>query len=313
MGAAYEILSTPIAYAMPAYYDRHKPALAHKPVRVPFGAERLQSFVYWEPATVAHSAVVMWFHGGGYLVGTPESMANAADAYLSQGYRFVSVGFRLMPRAPFPAQIQDAFIGVKAAAAWLQSETSWHGGIIVGGSSAGGMSAALLSYGRLLQRHFGLDAADIAQRICGYVSCAAVLDADDMLLDYAPSGAVGDALLRAGIKLPATSARGGRIDRALLHDELRAYSPIALLDQEDVPAVPYFGIHGVADATSPFATESAFAKRISERLGPEAATLRAIGNRRWQHMVTTVTMYKRHVEEDPLLSELFLWLGAHDS
>jgi acetyl esterase/lipase len=309
MGMGYELLSTPFAYAMPAYYDRHKPQLACKPIRVSFGKSHLESFIYWQPAKPTHESVIMWFHGGGYLVGDPQSMTNAADVYTSEGYRFISVGFRLMPWSPFPAQIEDAFKGVDAAARWLTSRTKKRRTIIVGGSSAGGMSAALVAYSRKLQSRFGLDTDGTAEAIGAYISCAAVLNADDMLLDFACPGPLGDKMLRTGIALDATRVKGP-LNRDKLHEELMDYSPLALLEADDLPAIPYFGIHGLSDRMSPFQTETMFSSRLAERLGPAMSTLHVVEDPRWQHMVTTVTLHKRRVRDDPVLSHLFLWLGA---
>ena len=294
MGAIYEVMSTPGVYAMPAWYDAHRPARDHGPIAIPFGSDRLQHCVLWEPSEVRHDAVVMWFHGGGYLVGTPESMENAADVYNSQGYRFVSVGFRLMPRHPFPTQVDDAFAGVSAAISWLRANGRPCESVEVGGSSAGGMSAALVAYGMMLQKRHGLDAAPI--KAC--VSCAAVLDADDMLLDPMPKGNAWYHFVNL------RGAGGTREDR---HDALLPYSPIHLAGRHS--SVPFFGVHGTSDTMSPYAHEQAFVDRLNRLAGDGMATLHTVDDPAWQHMVTTVTMHKRQVETDPVLSHLFSWLA----
>ncbi|MGL5173124.1 MAG: alpha/beta hydrolase [Olsenella sp.] len=303
MGAVYEVLSTPAAYLMPAYYDAHPPLRSTKPTLIPFGRDRLQHVVVWEPEVVTHAETVVWFHGGGYLVGTSESMNNAADVYNAQGYRFASVGFRLMPWQRFPAQVYDAFVGVRETLLWLSSRGE-KGGVVVGGSSAGGMSAALVAYDLELQKRYGLDGS----KVLAFVSCAAVLDAADMLVDYAPPGPVGTAVLRSGLDLPGCDVS----DRDSVRAALRPFSPLDIVRTEAVdgvvPPVPYFGVHGVADETSPIETERAFAAEISRALGPSSSTLHEVEDPRWQHMVTTVTMHKRQVETDPVLSHLFSWL-----
>ena len=300
MGALYEVVSTPAVYAMPAYYDRHAPKRACAPVSIPFGPDRLQHCVLWEPAEVTHEATVFWFHGGGYLVGTPESMANAADVYNSQGYRFCSVGFRLMPWHRFPAQVDDAFRGVDAGMAWLRANGRPCEKIVVGGSSAGGMSAALVAYGHDLARERGFDARSVA----GYVSCAAVLDADDMLVSPVPPAPVGVPITSALLDLPGMDPSR----RASVHAALLPYSPIELVDEH--ARVPYFGVHGTADTASPYSTEKAFATKLAGVVGAGASTLCTVEDPSWQHMVTTVTMHKRRVEGDPVLEPLFAWLGS---
>jgi acetyl esterase/lipase len=305
MGTVFEVLSTPVAYLEPAYYDRHRPTRRGGPATVPFGPDRLQRCVVWEPAEVRHDTVVMWFHGGGYLVGTPESMANAADVYNAQGYRFVSVGFRLMPRHRFPAQVDDAAEGVRAAMAWLRGRGTACESVVVGGSSAGGMSAALVAYDRDLQERHGID----GEAIRAYVSCAAVLDADDMLSRPVPPAPLGPLVTRALLDLPGMDPA----DERSVHEALLPYSPIAVArrlgSEGRLPDVPSFGVHGTADTASPFASEEAFADVLRRRLGPEAATLHAMEDPVWQHMITTVTMHKHQVETDPVLSHLFGWLA----
>jgi len=299
----YEILSTPGAYLMPAFYDSHAPRRSMPPMRVPFGEDRLQHVVVWEPDEVTHAETVVWFHGGGYLVGTPESMSNAADVYNAQGYRFASVGFRLMPWHRFPAQVYDAFVGVREMLCWLTNRGET-GGIILGGSSAGGMSAALVAYGRDLQDLYHVDGSQVK----AYVSCAAVLDAADMLVDCAPPGPAGAAFYRTGLDLPGCDPT----DRDSVRTMLLPYSPIDVIRREVVegtlPHVPYFGVHGTADEMSPIETERAFASELACALGPGCSTLHEVSDPRWQHMVTTVTTYKRQVDADPVLSHLFSWL-----
>ncbi|MBX3412228.1 MAG: alpha/beta hydrolase [Pirellulales bacterium] len=61
--------------------------------------------------------VIVAIHGGGWIGGTKDShIANIKD-YASKGYVAVSVGYRLAPKHPFPAQIEDC----KCAVRWLRA------------------------------------------------------------------------------------------------------------------------------------------------------------------------------------------------
>ncbi|MDD3486188.1 MAG: alpha/beta hydrolase fold domain-containing protein, partial [Atopobiaceae bacterium] len=242
----------------------------------------------------------------GYVVGTAESMQDAANVYNAMGYRFVSVGFRLVPADRVPAQVEDAFLGVSAAMGWLSDHGRPCERIVVGGSSAGGFSAAILAYSKDLQARYGLD----AEKLAGYVSCAAVLDADDFFVNPFPSGAVGLAATRAFLDMDALDPT-----RTLsTHEALLPYSPVALLETWDMGdgrhPVPYYGVHGTHDTASPYATEATFAHELAHVSGRGAATLCTVDRPSWQHMVTTVTMHKRRVETDPVLRGLFAWLQA---
>ncbi|MDG3002926.1 alpha/beta hydrolase [Paludisphaera mucosa] len=89
------------------------------------------------------SPVVVYFHGGGWVVGDLASheglcraLANASGAVV------VSVGYRLAPEHPFPAAVEDAY----AAFAWFAAQAAEVGGdptrVAVCGDSAGGNLAA---------------------------------------------------------------------------------------------------------------------------------------------------------------------------
>ncbi|KAK7677327.1 hypothetical protein QCA50_019657 [Cerrena zonata] len=88
--------------------------------------------------------LMVWFHGGGYCVGS----INMDDHYLRQlcvKYRIVvvSVEYRLAPEYPFPIGHNDAYESLKWAVtncASLNASPSL--GLIVGGCSAGGNLAA---------------------------------------------------------------------------------------------------------------------------------------------------------------------------
>ncbi|MEY8016818.1 alpha/beta hydrolase [Mycobacterium servetii] len=104
--------------------------------------------IYW-PATETDGGarpVVMFFHGGGFVVGdldthdgTARQHAVGADAIV------VSVDYRLAPEHPYPAAIEDAW----AATLWVAERGSEIGAdagrMAVAGDSAGGNVAAVLA------------------------------------------------------------------------------------------------------------------------------------------------------------------------
>lgn len=312
MGFPYEIISTPPAYLKKALVCSQEAGRSHDPVTISFGPHRLQHCVLWEPDVVTHDVPVMYFHGGGYLVGTPESMIDAANVYNSQGYRFCSVGFRLMPRHPFPAQVDDAFSGIAAALQWLEDNKRPAQRFVVGGSSCGGHLAMLVGYGSWLQRKYHLDAS----RVAGVVSVAGITHVDDMLLKPIPPF-----FWKNYIALPTNGS--GKNAR---HKALVPYSPYDLLD--DLPDTspqlnantdlnnasipPFFAIHGRFDKTSPYRHEAAFGHKLKQFAGDDAACLYTVEQKTWQHMWTTVTLHKDPVSKSAPLASLFLWLSSLD-
>jgi acetyl esterase len=100
----------------------------------------------YSPKSETPLPVVVYYHGGGWVVGNLDSadvlcrqLANGANCIV------VSVDYRLAPEHKFPAAIEDAF----AAVEWVaKNAASFHANpnlIAVGGDSAGGNLAAVVA------------------------------------------------------------------------------------------------------------------------------------------------------------------------
>jgi acetyl esterase/lipase len=88
------------------------------------------------------SAVVLYFHGGAYALGSaPDSAGLAADVVRRVGARAISVDYRLAPEHPFPAAVDDA---VAAYRALLAEGVPGERIAFVGESAGGGLVAATL-------------------------------------------------------------------------------------------------------------------------------------------------------------------------
>lgn len=85
------------------------------------------------------SALLVYFHGGGYVIGDAASYEHLTRFFAREGeVAVLSVDYRLAPEHPFPRGHEDAF----AALAWARRTARR---IAVGGDSAGGGLAAALS------------------------------------------------------------------------------------------------------------------------------------------------------------------------
>jgi acetyl esterase/lipase len=88
--------------------------------------------------------VVMYVHGGGYVIGSLESHRElVARIARAAGCRALAVDYRLAPEHPFPAAVDDAV----AAYRWLLAQGVEAKCIVIAGDSAGGglTIAALLA------------------------------------------------------------------------------------------------------------------------------------------------------------------------
>ena len=91
-----------------------------------------------EPASGARHGTMLYFHGGNYVVGAPETAAAlTADLVLRTGMTAVSLDYRLAPEHPFPAAIEDC---VRAYRALLDGGTDPATVALVGDSAGGGLA-----------------------------------------------------------------------------------------------------------------------------------------------------------------------------
>ncbi|SFC46344.1 alpha/beta hydrolase [Tropicimonas isoalkanivorans] len=89
----------------------------------------------FSPGAVKGSHVIMYFHGGGYMAGSPRTHAALAGALArASGCEVVLPDYRLAPENPAPAALEDAC----AAHANVLDRVGAPDRIVLGGDSAGG-------------------------------------------------------------------------------------------------------------------------------------------------------------------------------
>jgi acetyl esterase len=138
----------PIGQVREAFAKLWTPALTGDPVAVRKVANKALGRVnarIFLPDGAAHPAILMYFHGGGYVKGGLDE----ADAFCrrlarSTGRLVASVEYRLAPEHPFPAALDDAY----AATSWAFEHAAQLGAtrasFAVSGESAGGNLAAVV-------------------------------------------------------------------------------------------------------------------------------------------------------------------------
>ena len=90
--------------------------------------------------------VLLWFHGGGWVLGSIDgSDRTCRDLAVQAGVVVVSVGYRLAPEHPYPSGVDDCF----AALVWVVTAAGDLGvdptRVAVGGDSAGANLAAVVA------------------------------------------------------------------------------------------------------------------------------------------------------------------------
>jgi acetyl esterase len=113
--------------------------------------------------------VLVWLHGGAFLIGDLESTDALARALASlAGCAVLSVGYRLAPEHRYPAAIDDAW----AATQWAAAE---FGSVVVGGDSAGGNLAAAVAL-RARDHRLALDGQLLVYPVLAYAPDSPHLD-----------------------------------------------------------------------------------------------------------------------------------------
>lgn len=90
--------------------------------------------------------IIVWFHGGGWVLGDLDATDGTARQLAVQGNCIVaSIDYRLAPETKFPGPVEDCY----AATRWISDHAGQFGGdrkrIGVGGASAGGNLAACVA------------------------------------------------------------------------------------------------------------------------------------------------------------------------
>ncbi|MSQ29686.1 MAG: alpha/beta hydrolase [Dehalococcoidia bacterium] len=118
-----------------------------------FGPEGPIPIRLYYPSDAANLPVLVWFHGGGWVLGSVDGDdATARRLCVGASAIVISVDYRLAPEHPYPAAVDDAY----AAAVWAWQNAARYGGdqtrIAIGGVSAGANLAAAVT---LLSRDRG--------------------------------------------------------------------------------------------------------------------------------------------------------------
>jgi len=134
------------------------------------------------PPSAEPGRVVLYLHGGGYVIGSPRSHRHLAAAIAgAAGASALLLDYRLAPEHPCPAAVEDA----TAAYRWLLDQAIAPERIVIAGDSAGGglTVAALLA---LREARVPLPAAGVCispwvDLTCGGASYATKADADPIV------------------------------------------------------------------------------------------------------------------------------------
>ncbi|MFN4258521.1 MAG: alpha/beta hydrolase [Gemmataceae bacterium] len=137
---AAPVLAQDAAPAVAMQVERDIPFMGNKDT-----AGGRQSLDVYAPTSGTHHPIMVWVHGGGWRKGDKGQVALKPQAFVTKGYVFVSVNYRLVPQVTYKEQMAD----LAHALAWVHGHAKQYGGnpdrIFVMGHSAGAQLVALVA------------------------------------------------------------------------------------------------------------------------------------------------------------------------
>ncbi|MGC1419524.1 MAG: DUF3293 domain-containing protein [Acidimicrobiales bacterium] len=125
------------------FHPRHMQIIRN----VAYGPEKRNRLDVWRLSTTPSNApVVFYIHGGAWTFGDKREQGRPMlHEFVERGWIAVVCNYRLAPRYPWPAQMQD----VTRTLGWIKRNIASYGGdpdrVVVSGGSAGGHLASLLA------------------------------------------------------------------------------------------------------------------------------------------------------------------------
>jgi acetyl esterase/lipase len=139
------------------------------------GRQRLDLYL---PKGKSGFPVVLFVHGGGWISGDRALYRALGNRLAHAGIGVAIPSYRLMPRNPHPAQVED----VAAAFAWVRANIGQYGGdtsrFYVSGHSSGGHLVSLLALDDQYLKSYNLDPSAIK----GVISISGVYNVDHLLM-----------------------------------------------------------------------------------------------------------------------------------
>ena len=135
------------------------------PDKKTYGPDKNQYYYYYEPDELKSDKMIIWIHGGGWNAGTPEDFDYMGQRIAGEGYRFISIGYRLSTQKKYPAQIEDVCVGYDHALSYLMQKGIDTSKLIICGPSAGAHLSSILTFSKADQARYGVDVSGVI----GYV------------------------------------------------------------------------------------------------------------------------------------------------
>ena len=250
----------------------------YEPVKVSYGKDKEQYFLYYEPSKNISDKIIVWVHGGGWNAGNPKYFDFVGQCVCDQGYRFISLGYRLSPKHKYPCQIRDVCEAYNSAIRYLKENGHDVSKIIAAGPSAGAHLMSIMCYSWKVREKYNVDVSNIIGFI-GSGGPYSFRDNQSMMIRL-----LLDQLFKKGY-----NRRNGE--------------PVALMGKSHIPMLLIQSRH---DGLIDFACAEDFAKRARE-LG-NVCELYSVTDKKNTHSWYTAGMFLETREENKGLDKFFSWI-----
>jgi acetyl esterase len=141
-----------LLFAMPAFGQGPRPGLTEENIVYGNAGGEQLTMDYYRAAGPGPHPVAIIIHGGGFVGGTSKNISEAycADFLVPAGYAVFSINYRLAPKHPYPAMVDDVLTAIRFLRGHAQKwDADPQHMALVGGSAGGYLSnmAGLRSVG----------------------------------------------------------------------------------------------------------------------------------------------------------------------
>ncbi len=250
------------------------------PTKVSYGTDKEQYYLYYEPKKAVSDKIIVWVHGGGWNAGNPKFFDYVGQCVCSQGYRFVSLGYRLSPKFKYPCQIEDVCRAYDSAVSYMKDKGIDVTRIVVAGPSAGAHLTSIMCYSPKVQEKYDVDISNII----GFI------------------GSGGPYSFRKDQGLMLRLLLGQLFCKVY---DRRCAEPVALMGKNHIPMLLIQSKH---DGLIDFACADDFAARAKE-VG-NTCELYSVTDSKNTHSWYTAGMFLETREENKGLDKFFSWIES---
>jgi acetyl esterase/lipase len=145
--------------------------------------------IYYPKDVQGPLSVVVWLHGGGYILGDKEVTKEYAMTLASHGYVVANVNYALAPEHKYPTHVVQANHALK----YLNSNAPEYGGdmdrLFLGGNSAGGQivsQIAAITSNERLAKSMGIKSAIENEQLSGVLLFCSIYDMNTIRATVTP-------------------------------------------------------------------------------------------------------------------------------